>query len=128
MRKISAVTFDLWDTLIQEHPGGSDRLAKLRIEKIGSLLSSRGIMHSKDEIGSAYKKTGDFLELTWSKRRDMPVHDQVLFMKSVLRRPPNSFGGGSRSPDPPQLLIADIPRYRFRRLMPHRPNAIGRAP
>jgi FMN phosphatase YigB (HAD superfamily) len=88
MRKITAVTFDLWDTLIQEHPGGSDRLAKLRIEKICSLLSSRGIIHSKDEIGSAYKKTGDFLELTWSKRRDMPVHDQVLFMKSVPRRPP----------------------------------------
>jgi putative hydrolase of the HAD superfamily len=84
MRKITAVTFDLWDTLIQEHPGGSDRLAKLRIEKIGSLLSSRGIIHSKDEIGSAYKKTGDFLELTWSKRRDMPVHDQVLFMLSSI--------------------------------------------
>jgi putative hydrolase of the HAD superfamily len=84
MRKITAVTFDLWDTLIQENPGGSERLAKLRVEKIGSLLSSRGIVHSKDELGSAYRKTGDFLLLTWSKRRDMPVHDQVLFMLSSL--------------------------------------------
>ncbi len=84
MRKIAAVTFDLWDTLIQEHPGGSERLARLRIEKMGSLLSSRGIMHSEEEISSAYKKTGAFLELTWSKRRDMPVHDQVLFMLSSI--------------------------------------------
>jgi len=49
-------------------------------------------------------------------------------MKSVLRRPPSSLGGGSRSPDPPQLLTPDIPRYRFRRHMPHRPNVIARAP
>jgi putative hydrolase of the HAD superfamily len=84
MRKITAVTFDLWDTLIQEHPGGSDRLARLRIDRMGSLLSSHGIIHSRDEIGSAYKKTGDFLELTWSKRRDMPVRDQVLFMLSSI--------------------------------------------
>ncbi len=84
MRKLVAVTFDLWDTLIQEHPGGSDRLARLRIERMGSLLSSRGIVHSKDELRSAYRKTGDFLELTWSKSRDMPVHDQVLFMLSSI--------------------------------------------
>lgn len=84
MRKIVAVTFDLWDTLIQEYPGGSDRLAKLRIERIGSLLNSRGIVHSTEEIGSAYRKTGDFLQLTWSKRRDMPVRDQVLFMLSSI--------------------------------------------
>ena len=49
-------------------------------------------------------------------------------MESVLRRPPTPLGGGSRSPDPPQLLIPDIPRHRFRRHMPHRPNVVARAP
>jgi len=84
MRKIAAVTFDLWDTLIQEYPGGSDKVDRLRIHRIGSLLDSRGIVHTQKEIESAYKDTGDFLELAWSKKRDMPVHDQVLFMLSAI--------------------------------------------
>jgi putative hydrolase of the HAD superfamily len=82
MRKITAVTFDLWDTLIQERPGGSDRVARLRIEGIASLLSARGIVHELGELESAYAETGDFLQTTWGKKRDMPVRDQVLFMLS----------------------------------------------
>ncbi|HEX9907220.1 MAG TPA: HAD family hydrolase [Thermoplasmata archaeon] len=80
MIRASAVTFDLWDTLIQEYPGGPDRVASLRIERIGSLLSSRGIVHSSEEIGNAYRNTGAFLDMIWSKNRDMSVRDQVLFM------------------------------------------------
>ncbi|OGS56678.1 MAG: hypothetical protein A3K60_02265 [Euryarchaeota archaeon RBG_19FT_COMBO_56_21] len=84
MRKITAVTFDLWDTLIKEHPGGSDRVAKLRIEGIGKILSEKGAIHSLEEIQSAYQETGDFLAMTWSKRRDMSARDQVLFMLSSV--------------------------------------------
>ena len=84
MRKITAVTFDLWDTLIQEHPGGSDKVATLRIERIGKLLSSRGIPYRGDEVREAYNKTGEFLNLTWSKARDVAVRDQVLFMLSSI--------------------------------------------
>jgi len=84
MRKIAAVTFDLWDTLIQERPGGSDKVANLRISRISSILSSNGLVHSKEEIRTAYGKTGSFLELTWSKRKDMSVRDQLLFMLSSI--------------------------------------------
>jgi len=84
MNKIAAVTFDLWDTLIQEHPGGSQRVAKLRCERIGAFLNSRGIVHSREDIVQAYDKTGSFLEFTWSKRRDMPVRDHVLFMLNSI--------------------------------------------
>lgn len=84
MRKITAVTFDLWDTLIKENPGGSDKVAELRIERIGKILGERGVAHSPDEIASAYRETGDFLALTWSKKRDMSVRDQVLFMLSSV--------------------------------------------
>ncbi len=84
MRKITAVTFDLWDTLIQERPGGSDKVARLRIERIGRVLAGRGAIHSPLEIESAYQETGDFLALTWSKQRDMSARDQVLFMLSAI--------------------------------------------
>ena len=84
MRKITAVTFDLWDTLIKEHPGGSDKVASRRIEGINKILSERGAVHSLDEIRSAYEETGEFLALTWSKKRDMSARDQVLFMLSSV--------------------------------------------
>ncbi|HEX7391590.1 MAG TPA: HAD family hydrolase [Thermoplasmata archaeon] len=84
MKKIAAVTFDLWDTLIQENPGGSARVAGIRAERIGSILSSRGLMHTEDEILAAHEKTGQFLQLVWIKRRDMAVRDQVLFMLSSI--------------------------------------------
>lgn len=84
MRKIAAVTFDLWDTLVQEYPGGSDKVAKARIEGIRRVLGGFGLEHSRDELTKAYAKTGDFLDLTWSKKRDMSVRDQVLFLLSSV--------------------------------------------
>lgn len=84
MRRIVAVTIDLWDTLVQEVPGGSRRVAEARIAKIEEILARSGIAHSIDELEAAYEKTGAFLELTWSKRRDMTTRDQVLFMLSCL--------------------------------------------
>lgn len=84
MKKIAAVTFDLWDTLIQENPGGSARVADIRVDRIGSILSSKGLAHTKDEMLAAHEKTGQFLQLVWSKRRDMAVRDQVLFMLSSI--------------------------------------------
>jgi len=84
MRKTTAVTFDLWDTLIKEVPGGSDRVASLRIHRIADLLEGIGRPHDVDEVAEAYRKTGTFLELTWGKARDMPVRDHVLFMLSCI--------------------------------------------
>lgn len=84
MKKISAVTFDLWDTLIKEHPGGSEKVAELRMERIERLLTDRGIPHSQEAVRKAYDETGAFLALTWSKKRDMALRDQVLFMLSSI--------------------------------------------
>ena len=84
MRKISAVTFDLWDTLIQEYPDRTDKVAKARTERIRGLLEKKGILHTPEEVRAAYEDTGRFLNLTWGKRRDMDTRDQVLFMLSSL--------------------------------------------
>ncbi len=84
MRRISAVTFDLWDTLIKEGPGNTDRVAALRIDRIGDILDRTGHPHDREEVAEAYTKTGTFLELTWAKSRDMPVRDHVLFLLSCV--------------------------------------------
>lgn len=84
MKRIAAVTFDLWDTLIQELPGGSGRVADDRVERIAEVLGSCGRPHTTDDIREAYAKTGNFLDLAWSKARDMSVRDQLLFMLSCI--------------------------------------------
>lgn len=84
MRKIVAVTFDLWDTLVKEHPGGGEKVARIRTGSIRALLASKGILHTDREIQDAYSKTGNFLDMTWSKHRDMSVRDQILFMLSSI--------------------------------------------
>lgn len=84
MRKITTVTFDLWDTLIRELPGGGERVASLRIRRIADLLDGIGRPHDLWEVEEAYRKTGTFLELTWGKSRDMPVRDHVLFLLSCI--------------------------------------------
>jgi len=84
MRKVIAVTFDLWDTLIKEVPGGSEKVTSLRVHRIADLLDRIGRPHDHEEIEEAYRKTGTFLELAWDKARDMPVRDHVLFMLSCV--------------------------------------------
>ena len=80
MKRIAAVTFDLWDTLIKENPGNSGKVAELRIARLWKYLDDKGLAHSKEDIAEAYRNSGDFLAMTWSKRRDMSVRDQVLFI------------------------------------------------
>lgn len=84
MRKIVAVTFDLWDTLIKEAPGNTEKVARLRIDGITSRLSESGHTHDREEVEEAYAKTGDFLDFTWGKSRDMPVRDHVLFLLNCI--------------------------------------------
>ena len=84
MRKIQGITFDLWDTLIKELPGNSDKVARARIDGIAGVLDSGGHTHAREELEEAYNKLGMFLDFTWAKRRDMPVRDHVLFMLNCV--------------------------------------------
>lgn len=84
MRRVTAVTFDLWDTLIQEYPGSSDKVSELRVDRIWRALNDRGMVHSRREVEKAYVKTFDFLKFTWSKSKDVPVRDHILFMLNSI--------------------------------------------
>lgn len=84
MVRIDAVTFDLWDTLIQEVPGGSTAVAGIRLEKVARLLVSSGETFRKDELETAYAMTGNHLEGIWSRAEDISVTDQVGFFLGCL--------------------------------------------
>ena len=84
MRKILGITFDLWDTLIKELPGNSEKVARIRIDRMSDVLDRGGHAHSREELEEAYDKLGMFLDFTWAKMRDMPVRDHVLFMLNCV--------------------------------------------
>lgn len=83
MKDIEAVTFDLWDTLIQEVPGGSARVARLRIDEIAGILASHGSPFPVDDVERAYSDTGWHLEELWAESTDVTVSYQLDFL---LRR------------------------------------------
>ena len=83
MTPIEAVTFDLWDTLIQEVPGGSARVARLRIDEIANILDSSGMTFPVEAIEKAYSDTGRHLEGLWAEAKDVTLAYQVNFL---LRR------------------------------------------
>lgn len=86
MARIDAVTFDLWDTLIQEVPGGSAAVARLRLEGMDELLRASGVTRTREELERAYGRTGEFLESVWGRDEDISVDEQVEFFLESLDR------------------------------------------
>lgn len=113
MGRIEAVTFDLWDTLIQEKPGGSSRVAKVRMERIANTLETFGQPHTLEEIESAYIETGGFLYRVWNQSEDVSVRDQVVFMLgSIDQKLPSMLGAGA---------VAEIEEAYSVSMLDHRP-------
>jgi HAD superfamily hydrolase (TIGR01509 family) len=84
MRQIQAVTFDLWGTLIRDAQGSSDIVSAARINGMARYLHDMGMAPKRAEVASAYVKSKDFLDMTWSKMRDMPAREQVLFILTCV--------------------------------------------
>jgi putative hydrolase of the HAD superfamily len=84
MPLIRAVTFDLWDTLIQEAPRGADRVAAIRIDDIGRILEAVGQRHPRAGLERAYSMTGDHLEAIWRRYEDVSAREQVEFLLECL--------------------------------------------
>ncbi len=116
MRRIDVVTFDLWDTLIQEVPGGSSRVAKIRMERIADILEASNRPHTLEEIESAYVETGGFLYRVWSESKDVSVRDQVIFMlDSIERNLPSMLGAET---------VAEIEETYSVGMLEHRPGLL----
>ena len=113
MKRIDAVTFDLWDTLVQEVPGGSSMVARARMERIADILETFGRLYTPEEIESAYVETGGFLYRVWNESKDVSVRDQVIFMLGrIEQRLPSRLGAEA---------IAEIEEAYSVSMLDHRP-------
>lgn len=84
MVRIDAVTIDLWDTLIQEVPQRSARVAARRLDEIGQILESTGSPYPRAALERAYSMMGSHLEAIWNRHEDVSAKEQVVFMLECL--------------------------------------------
>ncbi len=75
---ISTVTFDFWETLVQESPENLRAQSDLRLAAIGKALERAGEPRGEAEIVEAYERSGQLLaDRFWSLNRDLNHQDQV---------------------------------------------------
>ncbi|UCE45287.1 MAG: HAD family hydrolase [Methanobacteriota archaeon] len=116
MTQIEAVTFDLWDTLIQEVPGGAGVVAELRLDAIQRILDGSGFNPTRETLEAAYRRTGDRLEAIWSREEDISVGEQVHFLLDSLDPGLLKRIGSS--------TLADVEKAYSESMLQHRPKLL----
>ncbi|MDP9194873.1 MAG: HAD family hydrolase [Acidobacteriota bacterium] len=75
---ITAVAFDLWETLITDSPASSKRQEALRTARMEEILRGRGHGVLADRIEHAYRALWSRCQdLYWSEDRDIPCRRQI---------------------------------------------------
>lgn len=89
---ISAVAFDLWETLLTDTPELSRRQERLRLERMEEILVERGFAATAERIERAYRHLWHRCqELYWSADRDVPCRTQIEHFLEALELDPESF-------------------------------------
>jgi putative hydrolase of the HAD superfamily len=81
---IKAVTFDFWQTLVEDSPDNLARQRWRRLEAIARSLHRAGHRLSVGEVEAAYERSERVLhERYWSRDRDPAIADQVRLVLDV---------------------------------------------
>lgn len=84
MTRLKAITFDLWDTLIQEIPRKNPTLGRVRVREIRSKLRTFGYDYGLESLERAYAQSGEYCDEVWARKKDLPVDDHLLFMLNSI--------------------------------------------
>ena len=76
MSKLS-VTFDLWDTLLNDQPGYDRRRREIRCTGMLNVLSSHGLKPSRNKLLEAYDRSGAWLQTAWQTHKELSTLDQA---------------------------------------------------
>ena len=80
MAKIKAVTLDLWQTLLLDRDGASERRNLIRCQNLAKALGQIGMEASPLKISSVLRETSSWLASVWSSDREVTHHDQIRFV------------------------------------------------
>ena len=77
--KLSAVTFDVWETLIHDPAGAEAKRVALRAERMATILeeADNRLAVPAADIVAAYDRALPDLEATWTAARDFDTPEQV---------------------------------------------------
>lgn len=79
-KRIKALTFDLWETLIFEKDGQNTKRMQTRCQNLTHTLNSLGIKISTEQFAFAFKEMTPWLENIWENNRDVTHIDQIKFV------------------------------------------------
>ena len=80
-RVIEAVTFDYWNTLVQEGPGG---LVEPRLTAWAGLLQEAGLPVEADRLAAAHQLAFEDYQAAWRANRQYVVADATARMLAIL--------------------------------------------
>lgn len=112
MQRLKTITFDLWDTLIQEVPRKNPTLGKVRVKEIHSKLRSFGFDYGLELLERAYKQSGEYCDGVWARNKDLPVDDHLLFMLNCIDPNLRSKLGKERYEDIRGIYVGTLLRHQ----------------
>jgi putative hydrolase of the HAD superfamily len=82
---VVAVTFDFWETLVQDAPGNLERAGEHRVRSLAALLEASGCAHPRAAVEAAHERCWTVMtEKFWTTHRDPSVQDQVRLFFDCL--------------------------------------------
>ena len=90
MSKLS-ITFDLWDTLLNDQPGYDTERRELRCTGMLNALISYGLKPSRSRLLEAYDRSGAWLQTTWQTHKEISTLEQARRIATeAVRSLPNN--------------------------------------
>lgn len=71
------VTFDLWETLIFDHPLNDEIRGRRRYEGLQSVLADHGITLPLEELKRGYEESALKFQAVWNRNEEVPIIEQI---------------------------------------------------
>ncbi|HSB68522.1 MAG TPA: HAD family hydrolase [Candidatus Methylomirabilis sp.] len=81
---LRAVTFDLWQTLIQDTPEGLRQARAGRVRGIHEVLVRHGLAVDLTRVDDAYDRVGNRMEWLWASQQDVGSRGQVRWLLEAV--------------------------------------------
>jgi putative hydrolase of the HAD superfamily len=81
---ITAVTFDVWETLITDPPDMSQARSAMRIVRMGQALERAGFTVPEADLWTAYDRCWRECERVWDRNEDLSTAEQVAVILNAL--------------------------------------------
>ena len=92
-RRITTLTFDLWNTLYSADGVSADVVRPRRLAVLAEILATRGLRPSEEELVTAYRAGFDAYMAAWTSGRHFGAREDVAFILEYFHARPASNPG-----------------------------------